>query len=249
MGVRIIKGIDISNTIYCFKNCCGGKNSEIIYEKFNNNKYNGNDNLPSISSNKIVQINTKNRIKNKIINKFPSKKNSFLSFSAFNMSLTSEYKFNHYKFAKVQAYIRGFLQRKKISKKRKKLDFINSEKKKKENYEFLAISMKGNISSNDENSKTSILLNNNKEVKFKDSINIFPFNLQSKKNMKYKYYGYVKHWINDKNPFYINISENNKLNIIKNGFGKIIFNDNTIFKTTFIEKKDIRIKSIYRFSS
>jgi hypothetical protein len=85
------------------------------------------------------------------------------------------------------------------------------------------------------NSKSSLFSGKNKYINCKNSITrkIFPFNLKSKQFMKYEYFGYVKQ-IGRSQQIHIN---NNHIKYIKNGYGKIIYDDKSIFKSNFIDNK------------
>lgn len=89
--------------------------------------------------------------------------------------------------------------------------------------------------------------NNNNSVSFIQTI--FPFNLKSKVNIKYKYLGHLLKPSN-KNKSLCDISKGNDINptfrnktpiketrSIKSGFGKLSFVDNTIFRCCFINNR------------
>ena len=107
-------------------------------------------------------------------------------------------------------------------------------------------------------SNTNDNINNNNNINNNDNknnentnfeTNIFAFNLKSKKNMKYKFSGYIKK-VNEKEPqplllkpndsFNINTNSspnNNKTKLIKEGYGKIIFQDGSLFISNFKDNK------------
>lgn len=238
MGVQIIKDIKINESLSCFRSCCQENNMTINNDNINNNNFDNNnfDNNNYIltnSSNRIKSLGIKNKYKTKILNKFFDKYYSSKTNFVFNTSLINESEFKIYKITKIQAYIRGLLLKKKLSL------LKNQEEEYNDNQQHLAIShsMEGTIFHSDSESS----LNN---IKNQNSINsnILPFNLKSKNNIKYKYFGYLKDCINKRKIVYnnsldINTNSNNHIKYIKNGYGKLIFNDNTIFKSTFLENK------------
>ena len=162
---------------------------------------------------------------------------------------------------KLQSYIRGHLSRKKLIKKQQNIIFsmINNskvikEKDSKNEYIdiednlFINLSMKGTIFTGEYSCKSSLSsnsklnnLNSGEISKFSINDNILSFNLKSKNNIKYKYFGFLKSKNNKHN--YITIStgimKNNNINDdkIKNGFGILLFNDNSIFKCNFNENR------------
>ena len=231
MGVKIIKEINLCHSIYCF-NYNYEKNSEVANDKISNINFKENGISSTFSSNKLIQLNSRKKIKPKKLRKFSHKNNFSLLNSFINDCLPQEYEINIYKIIKLQSYIRKFLVRKKYN-----LDIINYGQEKKDNgdEDFLAISfsIEDNLFSPNSDS------NNYKNKKLKNVVNrkYFPFILKSKKNVEYKYFGYMKN-LKNKNKVDNNKNGSNKeINNIKNGFGKIIFDDKAIFKSNFIENK------------
>ena len=219
MGVQIIKEIDLCHSNCCFKNSWVRKDSEILNDSICNNNFNENGKLPAFSSSKIEQI-FNNKIKAKKLNKFSRENNSSISF--INIISSKKHEINNYKIIKLQSYIRQFLVRKKYN-----LINFRQEKKDNEDEDFLAIPLLI------EDSLFSFNYNSNnyktKKSKYTKNINFSPFCLKTKNNMKYKYFY---------NGAYFNKYRKNKeINNKNNGFGIIIFNDNTIFKSKFIENK------------
>ena len=109
--------------------------------------------------------------------------------------------------------------------------------------------MNGTIFTGDNSNKSSISNNtkknrnnsNNELSRFLINKNILSFNLKSKNNIKYKYFGFLK-LKNNNQLNYISSSgvvKNSNINDtkVKNGFGKLIFDDNSIFQCYFNDNK------------
>jgi hypothetical protein len=165
------------------------------------------------------------------------------------------------KIIQIQANVRGYLQRKKNLHQKiifNKLNNIKSEKEKNSENEnididiednlVLSLSINGTIFTGDNSCKSS-MSNNSRFIKintirdmsrFAINKKILPFNLKSKNNIKYKYFGFLK---NKNKQNYISTSgmvKNSCINdtkIVKNGYGKLVFDDKSIFKCHFTENR------------
>ena len=253
MGVQIVKNINESSL--CFKCCCINNDIEqnkdqIIQSNENINILNDldvNERIKTDPNNQIIHLNMKNKLKNKIFNKFSQKSNSNSDFN--KSTLFDSDNNNNSRFIKIQSCIRGFLFRKKLSiqkiifKKLNNIEDIISQDK-----DSLAISLSLSLEgSSISNYKQSLFSGKGNIIKNLPNSNNLCFNLKSKNNMKYKYYGYLKHPTNNNEQTFTynsGIIKNNNLNnnysqlkIIKNGYGKLLFSDNTIFISNFINNK------------
>ena len=159
------------------------------------------------------------------------------------------------KVLELQSHIRGYLLRKKVLQRIifNKLNNIKTIKEKDsedqnidtEDNLVISLSMNGTIFTGDNSCKSSNSLKFNSSDKlsrFLVNKSILSFNLKSKNNMKYKYFGFLKKMKNNKMNNYIatsGIVRNSNIidTKIKSGFGKIQFYDNSIFKCHFIENK------------
>ena len=115
---------------------------------------------------------------------------------------------------------------------------------------FINRNTDSNLISSSLSSRNDKLNNNDKnDENFSNSENsIFTFNFKSKKDMKYKFSGYIKK-INEKKAQHIvlkpdesfdintNSNLNNKTKLIKEGYGKIIFEDGSLFISNFKDNK------------
>ena len=160
----------------------------------------------------------------------------------------------------IQSCIRGYLIRKKLLQQKiifNKLNNVKTIKEKDSEDENLdmednlviSLSMNGTSFTGDNSCKSSISVNsrlnkfnlNNEISRFLINKNILSFNLKSKNNIKYKYYGFLKIKNNNKQSYVSTSGVVKNSNIsdtkIKNGFGKLIFEDESIFKCHFNENK------------
>ena len=258
MGIVIpnnIKQINCFKCNYCFDS----------YEEINNQKE-----FSPIIENKInYQITFEDKDKNNSLfsnhlekkafkNKFQK---IFLDKKASSITNSSKTDLMILNTIRLQSYIRGYLSRKKLLKQQQSIIFkiLNNSKVIKENDSenenidmednlFMNFSMKGTIFTGEYSCNSSLSVNsklnklNSGEIsRFSINENILSFNLKSKNNIKYKYYGCLKYKNNKQN--YITTStgvvKNNNINDdkVKNGFGKLLFNDNSIFKCNFNENK------------
>ena len=159
---------------------------------------------------------------------------------------------------KIQTIFRGFLARKKLIKINNSRKIENTSENESENEKcyiehedtiIFNVCMNwtniSNISTNSclETSPKKNSLNSPKEQNL-----IIPYNLKSKKNIKYYYIGYIKNNSLKKNNSFVSIKHNNKISgniYIKNGFGKLLFNDKTEFIAIFTNDKSNNY-SIYK---
>ena len=253
-------GIAISDKGFnCYKcNCCKlyteNEPKELSHVNDNNNNdqntFEVNDKNNSIFSNQIEKISFKNKFK-KYLN---DRKGSSLT----NSPKTD---LKIWKAIKIQSYIRGYLFRKKMLQKQQiiifnKLNNVKTIKEKDSEYEnvdiednlVISLSMKGTIFTGEYSCKSSLSINSkiNKLIsgeisRFSINKQIFSFNLKSKNNIKYKYFGCLKTKLSNKQNYIISsgVVKNNSINDtkVKEGFGKLIFNDNSIFKCNFNDNK------------
>ena len=260
MGNVISNNIKQNKGNICFTCNCFNSDEEINSQKefspIIENKINyqitfeDKDKTNSIFSNQLE----KQAFKNKFQKLFLDKKASSVTNSSKTDLMTL-------KTIKLQSYIRGYLSRKKFIKKQQNIIFniLNNSKVIKEKDSeneyidaednlFMNLSMKGTIFTGEYSCNSSISVNSrlnklsSSEIsRFSNNENILPFNLKSKNNIKYKYYGCLKTRNNKQN--YITTStgivKNSSINDdkVKNGFGKLLFNDNSIFKCNFNENK------------
>ena len=259
MGVNVSEVIKISNGFSCNK-CCildsieetNHKISNPIIDNNNNNiinnlnSFEAQDKTNSFSPEQEKLI-YKNKLKKIFFEKHLS---SYTNSSKSDITTLSS--------IQIQSCVRGYLIRKKLSQQKiifNKLNNINPIKEKEENSEddnidiednlAFNLSMNGTIFTGDNSCKSSISINSRLNKLNSSRIlinkNILSFNLKSKNNIKYKYYGFLSTKNNNKQN-YINTSGTVKNSIIndkkiKNGFGKLVFEDNSIFKCHFIDNK------------
>lgn len=256
MGVNISQDIKLNKDFSCNKCCTCDSYSETTHqlenpnnERINNiNNYETNEKINSLSPEQ-EKLYYKNKLRKLFLEKHFS--------SITNSSKTDLITLNT---IQIQSCIRGFLIRKKLLNQKiiyNKLNNVKTIKEKdseEENIDnidieenlVLSLNMNGTIFTGDTSCKSSISglsrinkININESSRFLINKKIFSFNLKSKNNIKYKYYGFLK----QKNKqSYISTSgvvNNNNINDnkVKNGFGKILFEDNSIFKCNFIENK------------
>ena len=176
-----------------------------------------------------------------------------------SLTNSSKRELQTFKTIQIQSSIRGFLFRKKFLQQIifNKLNDVKNVKEKdsveenidKENNLVISLSMNGTIFTGDNSNKSSISNNtkknrnnsNNELSRFLINKNILSFNLKSKNNIKYKYFGFLK-LKNNNQLNYISSSgvvKNSNINDtkVKNGFGKLIFDDNSIFQCYFNDNK------------
>jgi hypothetical protein len=260
MGVNISHNIKLTKDFSCSK-CCTCDSYSETNPKININKINDtiNNNINNFDTNE--KMNTFSPEQEKLYYKNKLKK---IIFEKHLSSITNSSKTDilNVSSIQIQSYIRGFLLRKKLKQKIifNKLNNVksinenekDSEEENIKNVEIednlvISLSMNGTIFTGDNSIRSSRSITaklnkftfNNDMSRFLINKNIFTFNLKSKNNIKYKYYGFLK----QKNKqSYINttgIINNNNYNDtkIKNGFGKLSFEDNSTFKCNFIENK------------
>ena len=259
MGTAISDNIKINERFNCYKcNCCKSdtENIQKVLSPVNDNNNNDqntfevNDKNNSIFSNQLEKISFKNKFK-KYLN---DRKGSSLTTS-------SKTDLKIWKAIKIQSYIRGFLFRKKMLQKQQKIIFnklnnVKTIKEKESEYDnvdiednlVMSLSMKGTIFTGEYSCKSSISINSklNKLIsgeisRFSINKQIFSFNLKSKNNIKYKYFGCLKTKVSNKQNYVISsgVVKNSSINDtkVKEGFGKLVFNDNSIFKCNFNDNK------------
>ena len=255
MGVNISETIKTKSSCY---NCCVCDSCPVKYQKMDSHKYD-NNNLNYINNLNTFEVNDK-------INSFSPEefekmnknklKKIFLEKHVSSMTNSTKPDLMMVKVLEIQSYIRGYLLRKKFLQRiiYNKLNNIKTIKEKDNEDQYIdtednlviSLSMNGTIFTGDNSCKStkSFKCNSNNELsRFLVNKNILSFNLKSKNNMKYKYFGFLKK-INNNNKFgnYISTSgivrNSNIIDTkIKSGFGKILFNDKTVFKCHFIENK------------
>ena len=233
MGVEIIKDIKINQVTHYF-NCCSKNlftetnSNEIIQNDINILPTKANDKLQSKYSSKISILSPRNKIKNIKYNKYSDKNNSLNTYSGFNVD--SEPRMP--KIIKIQSFIRGILLRKKLLENHIFNNKLNELKNKnnievKDNLDF-SFYIEESLISKYNNYIPLLFLGSEQSIsnkKEEDKNN--SYNNLKDKSIKYKYLGYSKSLID----------ENKNSKIIKNGFGIIIFSDNTIFKSKFKDNK------------
>ena len=260
MGINLSKNINISKTCNCIKCYI----SDSLPENKNNNYINNPQNKNICINNKnIIDDNDK---KNplfqeqyeKIYNKNKLKKFFFEKHLTINTN-SSQQDLKISKTIQIQSYIRGYLYRKKYLQQIifNKLNDIKMNKEKDseeenidiENNLVISLSMNGTIFTGDNSVKSSVSNNtkinktntNNELSKNLINKNILSFNLKSKNNIKYKYFGFLKLKNNNKLSYISTSGVIKNCNIndtkIKNGFGKLIFADNSIFQCYFNDNK------------
>ena len=257
MGSGISNNIKLSEEFLCYKcNCCdsyteniqkeysppNGNNINNVITLEENDKYNS---LFSIQNEKII-------FKNKF-------KKIFFEKNVSSITNSSKTDLTVFKAIKLQSYIRGFLSRKKLIHKQQeiifnKLNNVKTIKEKDSEYDnvdtednlVISLSMKGTIFTGEYSCKSSVnskqnKLNSGEISRFSINKNILSFNLKSKNNIKYKYFGFLKLKNNNKQNYIASsgIVKNSNINDakVKNGFGKLIFEDGSIFKCNFNENR------------
>ena len=258
MGVDISRDIIISKGFTCLK-CCicdsvSEKNQKINTSNKSTNNYINNkntfevqDNKHSLSQEQIEKIYYKNKLKKLFFENHVS--------SITNSSKTD---LKTIKAIYIQSYIRGYFVRKRLLQQKiifNKINNINTKKdSENENIEtednlVISLSMNGTIFTGDNSCKSSLsIISKNNKInsnrglsRFLINKRILSFNLKSKNNIKYKYYGFLKVTNNNKQSYVTtNGIVKNSFIIdakIKNGFGKLIFDDNTLFKCHFNDNK------------
>ena len=259
MGINLTQNINISKSCGCNK-CF---NSDSLTEKNQDINNPQNENICIMNNKNIIEENDKKNIlfqeqNDKIYDKNKLKK-IFIEKHLSSITNSSKQDLQTLKTIKIQSYFRGFLCRKQFLQQIifNKLNNIKKNKEKDseednidiENNLVISFSMNGTIFTGDNSCKSSISIktkikNNstNKELsKFLINKNILSFNLKSKNNIKYKYFGFIKLKNNNKLS-YISTSgivKNSNINDtkVKNGFGKLIFEDNSIFECNFDDNK------------
>ena len=257
-----------SDKNYCL--CDGKKENNVIVIISSGENSSKNLCTNEKSSDNIVHNNTivkyeqqqetdnKNYMRNKYRSKFFNKNNYTASIkgnknlmSDFNATLSNESTMT--KIIRIQTIFRGFLAKKKIS-------TININNKNSENdseNENCSIENENTLIYNKNLSWTNysnMSTDSNIEISpkkntsnLKENNLITSYNLKSKNNMKYRYIGYVKKNPHEKNNSFVSINHDVKItkNFIKNGFGKIIFDDKSEFKSIFTNDKSDNY-SIYK---
>jgi len=259
MGIVLSNNIKLNKDLNCYKcNCCDSFTQNIQKEVYpiNDNNINAqvtfevNDKSNSIFSNQNEKISFKNKF-TKFLNE---KKESTLS----NSSKTD---IKILKIIKIQSFIRGYLFRRKLKQKQQiiifnKLNNVKTIIEKESEYDnidiednlVISLSMNGTIFTGEYSCKSSLSINSrfsklvSGEIsRYSINKHILSFNLQSKNNVKYKYFGCLRTKINNKQNYIISsgVVKNNAINDtkVKDGFGKLVFNDKSIFKCNFNENK------------
>lgn len=255
MGVNIQRNIEITKCCYQWSICA--PNTEKIAH-INSFKNDNNDNINNINTfedknkpNIIYQDFENNSSKKKLKKMFLEKYISSNTKSSNSDLITL-------KIIYIQSYIRGFLLRKKVLNQKIIFDKLNNTKtiKEKDSEEeellekedtlVISLSMNGTIFTGENSFNSSISINTklnkfNLNERFIINKNILSFNLKSKNNIKYKYFGFLKIKNNNKQNYISSsgVVKNSMINDIKmkNGFGKLIFDDNSIFKCYFNDNK------------
>ena len=259
MGVNISENIKITKGFSCNK-CC-------ILDSFAETSHKITNPINDSNNNNIFKNVNSFEAKDKMHSFSPDQETLFyknklkkLFFEKHLSSLTNSSKSDIATLSsiQIQSCLRGYLIRKKLSHQKiifNKLNNINPIKEKEEkdseddNIDIednlaLSISMNGTIFTGDNSCKSSISINSRLNKLNSSRIlinkNILSFNLKSKNNIKYKYYGFLTTKNNNKQNFIRTSGTVKNSNIdkkIKNGFGKLIFEDNSIFKCHFIDNK------------
>ena len=261
MGINISENVKISSGFSCNK-CC-------ILDSFAETSHKINNPINDSNNNNIVINNLNNfEVQDKINSLYPEQEKIFyknklkkLFFEKNLSSLTNSSKSDITTLSsiQIQSYVRGYLLRKKLSQQKIIFNKLNNIKEIKEKEEkdsedenidiedslALSISMNGTIFTGDNSCKSSLSINSKLNKLNSSRIlinkNILSFNLKSKNNIKYKYYGFLTTKNNNKQNFISasGIVKNSIINDkkIKNGFGKLIFEDNSVFKCHFIDNK------------
>ena len=252
MGVNIES---IKTKSCCYKVCICDHYLD-KYQKFYNKKYNINNNINNLNTFEIKdKINSLSPENFEELNKNKLKK-IFLDKHVSSITNSSKSDLSTMKTIQLQSYIRGYLLRKKVLQliifnKLNNVKTIKEKESEDQNIDIednlvLSLSMNGTIFTGDNSCKSSksIInkLSSNRELsRFLINKNITSFNLKSKNNIKYKYFGFLKIKNNNKQSYVSTsgIVKNSSINDarIKTGFGKLIFNDNSIFKCHFHENK------------
>ena len=210
------------------------------YNILNQNKNLINDNLMKTEEKNIFKKNYKNkRNYENHCNSFPFYNDLNANFSTYslnqnNNNILKDENYIH-NIIKIQSYFRMYI---KIKKKKLKENLEKTELKKKEKEEEKnKLNLKWNVlfsettSSNDVyNSKDNIMEKKSFIILSNNLLNSsientqFPFNIKNKKNLYYKYSGYTKLKNSSENDDF-----NSKQELIKEGFGKMVFNDGSEF--------------------
>ena len=256
MGVNISQDIQLNKDFGCNK-CCICDSYAETNQKVENQINEGISNINNYETNeKINPLSPEQETlyyKNKLKKLFLDKHFSSLT----NTSKTDLITLNT---IQIQSCIRGFLIRKKLLNQKiiyNKLNDVKTIKEKdseEENIDnvdieenlVISLYMKGTIFTGDTSCKSSMSVmsrlnrfNNSESSGFLINKKIFSFNLKSKNNIKYKYYGFLKQKNKQSYITTSGVVNNNNINDnkIKNGFGKLLFDDESIFKCHFIENK------------
>lgn len=253
-------GVNISESIKTKTNCCQCYICDSCSDKYQkiNTPRNDNNNINSINNLNTFEVKDKlNSFSPQEFEKLNKNKLKKLFLEKHVSSMTNSTKPDliTIKVLQLQSHIRGYLLRKKILQRIifNKLNNIKAIKEKEsedqnidtEDNLVISLSMNGTVFTGDTSCKSSKSLKFNSSDKlsrFLVNKNILSFNLKSKNNMKYKYFGFLKKIKNNKmNNFIATSGIVRNSNIIdtkiKSGFGKIQFHDNSIFKCNFIENK------------
>ena len=269
MGIKIdscsaeFQPEDVNNSyIYCCKkNSLYNNNFNSIQIEVNNinndisnNKNNTiNDKLPTNENiiSKIKTMKTKTKKNNNNLNTlYLDKYITNSTFSLNNKNENSRIKQEKYlkNVIKIQSCFRKYM----IKKKEKNNIIKNNNKNKSENDNInlqLNIGINETIYNsleNDKNSNKNLnekinlnILSDNTLISSTNDINQFPFNFKNKNNLNYKYFGYSipNNSIKD---------SSNRQELIKEGFGKMIFNDGSEFCGIFHNNK---LKSFGKYTN
>lgn len=211
-----------NNYIYCCKKriCVDNSNQIDVDNKnndLNNNKRISDDNLPTndnnIPKNKTMnnrsKINNNNNLRSLCLDKNITNSTFSLTKKKAHINKNEEEKYIKY-IIKIQSYFRKYIKKKKNNEIENLQLRIN---------EIIYSSLDNDINSNKNiNEKINLnILSDNTLISSIDNTQ-FPFNIRNKNNLNYKYFGYSIPNNDMKDNF-------NKHELIKEGFGKMIFVD------------------------
>ena len=263
MGVDITQEIKISKGFTCLKCCICDSFSE-KQQKINSPKNDNNNYIKD--KNTFEEINKNHSLSGEQLEKIYYKnklKKLFFENHVSSITNSSKTDLKNLKAICIQSYIRGYLIRKKLLQQKIIFNKMNNIKLKKENNSenemieteenlVISLSMNGTIFTGDNSCKSSFStfsknnkINSNREgSRFLINKRILAFNLKSKNNVKYKYFGFLKIISNNntnKQSYMMTsgVVKNSCIidSKVKNGFGKLMFADNTLFKCQFNDNK------------
>ena len=254
MGNGIANNIKMNNCYRC--NCCDSYSENINKEYSQQNSNNINNQITFEVNDKSNSIFSIQLEKETFKNKF---KKLFFEKNVSSMTNSTKTDLTILKIIKIQSFIKGYLYRKKLLQEQQKIIFnklnnVKSIKEKDSEYDnvdiednlVISLSMKGTIFTGEYSCQSSVnsrfnKFNSGEISRFSINKNILSFNLKSKNNIKYKYFGFLKSKNNNKQSYISSsgVVKNSSINDIKvrNGYGKLMFVDNSIFKCNFNENK------------